>query len=354
MKDIFISPRSTIIEALKKLDQVATKVLLVVDENRKLLGTVTDGDIRRYILKIGKIEGKIEEVYFKNPIFIYENEIEKVKELMLNHSIELIPIVNNEKIVVSHKTWTDVFSDTFSKKKIKKDLKIPVVIMAGGKGTRLAPFTKILPKPLIPIGDKSIIEIIIDKFRVYGVNEFYISINHKSRIIKAYFEEIRPDYNVIFIEEEIPLGTVGALHKLNGIIQGNFFLTNCDIIIETGYKTILDYHIKKGNDITIVASIKNYIIPYGICEIQNGGKLVKIKEKPEYNFLVNTGMYILDSDILKYIPKNQFFNFDDLINKIINSHKIGIFPISENSWIDVGEWSEYKKTIDNFLKMEKL
>ena len=221
------------------------------------------------------------------------------------------------------------------------------VIMAGGKGTRLDPFTRILPKPLIPIGDKTILEIIIDKFMDYRVNHFYISVNHKAKIIKSYFEELDPDYDLTFLYEEKPLGTVGALKQLEGKIEGNIVLTNCDIIIDADYADILKNHRDNNNGITVVASLKHYNIPYGICEIENGGTLVCIKEKPEYDFLVNTGMYIIDSKLVKFIPENEFFHITHLIEAVQKQGtRIGVYPISENSWIDTGEWVEYKNAIE--------
>ena len=144
------------------------------------------------------------------------------------------------------------------------------------------------------------------------------------------------------------MGTVGSLKKLDGKLTKDIILTNCDIIIEADYSDLLNHHKEKCNDITIVASLKHYNIPYGICEIENGGQLVNIKEKPEYDLLVNTGMYILKPEVLKYIPSDEFFHITHLIEKIKITHKIGIYPISENSWIDTGEWVEYKKAIKQF------
>jgi NDP-sugar pyrophosphorylase family protein len=199
---------------------------------------------------------------------------------------------------------------------------------------------------LIPIGDRSVLEVIIDKFLQYRVEQFYLAVNHKAKIIKSYFEEIHPAYHLEFLEEEKPLGTVGALKKLEGRVSGEIFLTNCDIIIDADYADILHFHRKNNNDLTLVASMKNYHIPYGICNIEKDGVLVKMTEKPEYNFLVNTGMYIINSDILSFIPENEFFHITHLIEKVKDRKKIGVYPISENAWTDVGEWIEYKKAVE--------
>ena len=346
--NILINKSASVKEAMKQLDKTAEKILFVVEDNNKLIGSLTDGDIRRWILKDGDLQSEVEDVCFRGTYFVNSDfNLEQVKEEILKRKIVYIPIVNNEKEIIEFLIWDKLFDGKIIRK-AKKKLNAEVVIMAGGKGTRLDPFTKILPKPLIPIGDKSILEIIIEKFTEYQQKEFYISVNHKAKIIKSYFEDIQPDYKLNYIDEDKPLGTVGSLKKLDGKLTKDIILTNCDIIIEADYSDLLNHHKEKCNDITIVASLKHYNIPYGICEIENGGQLVNIKEKPEYDLLVNTGMYILKPEVLKYIPSDEFFHITHLIEKIKITHKIGIYPISENSWIDTGEWVEYKKAIKQF------
>lgn len=343
---ILISETASVKDAMRQLDKTAEKILFVVKDENILVGSLTDGDIRRWILKEGSINEKVGEVCFKGTFSVNVGyEPETVKKEILKLKIIYVPILDSNKRIIEFLIWDKLFEGKI-KRKPKEKLDVPVVIMAGGKGTRLDPFTRILPKPLIPIGDKSILEIIIDKFLDYQVNHFYISVNHKAKIIKSYFEELDPEYTLTFLYEDKPLGTVGALKQLEGKIQGDLILTNCDIIINANYADILKHHKENKNDITVVASLKHYNIPYGICEIENGGILSCIKEKPEYDFLVNTGMYIISSELLKYIPKDEFFHITDLIEKVKKSNKkIGVYPISENSWIDIGEWVEYKNAI---------
>ena len=348
MKNINIKPTATIKEAMEDLDKTAEKVLLVVDENQALIGALTDGDIRRYILKEQDLIGTIQSAYNPNPIFVFQEDFdpEKVKKVFTENKIDLIPILDQDRKVVDFITWEKVFGN--NRKSGDQKLDATVVIMAGGSGTRLEPFTKVLPKPLIPVGDKPVIDHIIDRFRAYGVCEFYLTIHHMSKILRAYFEEKTPDYSIGFAEEDEPRGTAGSLKLLADKLNKPFFVSNCDIIIEADYADIFRFHTKNGYDITLVASAKQYNVPYGICELNGSGSLERIQEKPEYSFLVNTGLYVLNPSVIDMIPDNGLFHITHLMDKVReNKGTIGVYPVSEKAWIDVGQWAEYR----NALKM---
>jgi dTDP-glucose pyrophosphorylase len=337
---------SRIRDALKQLEETERKTLFVVDGERRLVGTLTDGDIRRWILAEGSLDGAVEKICNTNPCVAHRGyDVEWVKKQMLDKRIASIPVLGSGREVVEVLFWNDLFGESVARKHASP-IELPVVIMAGGKGTRLDPFTKVLPKPLIPLGDKTVIEIIIDSFVQYGVEKFYISVNYKSRIIKSYFEELNPPYAIEYIHEERPLGTAGSLGFLRGKIETSLIVSNCDVIIRTDYRDIVEHHHSSRDDITLVASLKNYNIPYGVCELGNGGTLSRIREKPEYNFLVNTGMYVLRPAALELIPENEFFHITHLIERVqAAGGRIGIFPISDKSWIDTGEWIEYRNAL---------
>ena len=346
---LLIGPGIIVKQAMKQLEDTEKRTLFVVDENEKLVGSLVDGDIRRWILAEGNLQAPVEQVCNKNPFFVQSSyDLETLKRVMVERRIMCVPLLNHERRIVDLIFWEDVF-DAGAAEKPKRPIAVPVVIMAGGKGARLDPFTKVLPKPLIPLGEKTIIEIIIDLFLEHEVRFFYISLNYKAKIIKSYFEELKPSYSISYIEEDRPLGTAGSLKYLEGMFNTPFMVTNCDIIIKADYSEIVDFHNSNGNDVTIVASLRNYSIPYGICEIENGGLLTGITEKPEYNFLVNTGMYVLDPGTLKLVPGNEMFHITDLIEKVKQAGgRIGVFPISEDAWLDIGEWVEYKKALKKF------
>jgi dTDP-glucose pyrophosphorylase len=346
VKNLTIRPDATILKAMEELSRTAEKILFVVDYDQNFIGTITDGDIRRHILKEQGLSGTIENAYNTTPTYALQENctIENIKKVLIEGKLNLIPIIDTNRKIVDYVTWEKAFGDI--KKTESPKLNVPVVIMAGGSGTRLEPFTKILPKPLIPVGDKPVIEHIIDKFRNFGIGEFYLTVHHKSKIIRAYFEEKSPDYSIEFAEEDDPRGTAGSIKLLANRLDRTFFVSNCDIIIEADYADLYSFHIKNNYDITLVASAKQFNIPYGVCELNNSGSLKRIEEKPSHNYLVNTGLYVLNADIIAMIPDDGVFHITHLIEKILENHgTIGVYPVSEKAWIDVGQWAEYRKAL---------
>jgi len=335
-------------EAIKKIDEGGIGFIVCINQNDGVTGILTDGDFRRAILRGIDLQQQVCNIMNKNFYFLESDYVaEDVKKIFIDTVASHIPVLKDRKLIniIIKEEFFKINSEEVTK---KPQIKIPVVIMAGGKGTRLDPFTRILPKALIPIDDKAIIELIMDKFAEYGMTNFYISVNHKSKMIKAFFEDFHSNYNISFIEENIPLGTAGGLKYLKNRIDTPFFVSNCDIIIQCDYFEIYKFHKKANFDLTLVSSIQHHIVPYGVCKLEIDGSLKAIKEKPEYNFLVNTGMYILNPDILQFIPKNKSFDMTDLIKRLKEiKKKIGVYPISEKSWIDIGQWEEYRKAIKN-------
>jgi NDP-sugar pyrophosphorylase family protein len=262
----------------------------------------------------------------------------KAKEYMKNFSVEALPILDNDHNIVSVILWNDDEIEP------KRNLKVPIVIMAGGLGKRLYPYTKILPKPLIPIGEIPIVEHIINRFNRYGSNQFYLVVNHKKNMIKAYFNEIKKAYKVDYVDEDKPLGTGGGLSLLKGKIESTFILSNCDILIQEDYEKIYNFHKNENNLITMVCSLKNIQIPYGVIEISEKGEIESMKEKPELSFFTNTGMYIVEPNIIEELVEDKPIDFPDIIEQYrAKGEKIGIYPISENSWMDMGQIDEMEE-----------
>ena len=341
--DILIDKQSSIISALKQMDAVMHKLLIVTQESY-YYNLLSIGDIQRAIIKGVPLDHPVDTILRDTThVASVNDDFETVKEEMLRRKSEFTPIVDADKHIVDVVFWEDLFQTNPPKDYHK--LNLPVVIMAGGKGTRLRPLTNVLPKPLIPIGEQTMMEDIMDRFVECGCDHFYVSVNYKAEIIKRYFDNLgKSQYHISYFQEDKPLGTAGSLHLLKGSIDHTFFVSNCDIIIDEDYADILKYHRENHNEITAVAAIKNMAIPYGTFETKEDGLLSSIVEKPTYTFKINTGMYILEPHLIDEIPRDEFYHITFLIEKLMKEgRRVGVYPINEGSWIDVGNWDEYLK-----------
>lgn len=342
-----ISPSATIIEALKQMDTEHVKVLMVM-ENEQFNGIITIGDIQRAILRNIKTNVCIKYILDQNKQYASPNDsYESIKNKMISLRAEIMPVIDENGNLIKVYTWNDLFSEGCCFVSSPK-LDLPVVIMAGGKGTRLKPLTNIYPKPLIPIGEKTIVETIMDKFVSYECHDFYISVNYKAEVIKNYFDFLQnPQYKIQYFQEDKPMGTAGSLRLLKDKLHSTFFVSNCDILINENYADILKYHQSNQNELTVVAALKTYSIPYGTIITGENGLLESIEEKPSLTFKINTGLYILEPSILDEIP-DDFFHITHLMEKLKQEgRRVGVYPISQNDWMDMGDWNEYLKLVKN-------
>lgn len=338
IKKFFIDENKTIIQAMERLDEMAMKVLFIQREGY-LQASLTDGDIRRWILSGGDLNVAVKCAANYSPLYLIRETRENAIKFLKEHIIEAVPIVDEDLKIINVILWNE--------KEVcrqKEQIDLPVVMMAGGKGTRLYPYTKILPKPLIPIGELPIAERIIRQFREYGCRDYYLIVNHKKNMIKAYFNEIEKNYNVFYEDETEPLGTGGGLSLLKGKINTTFILTNCDILIKADMSKIYKYHKNHGNIVTMVCSLKNFQIPYGVVEIGEGGEIVKMEEKPQLSFFTNTGCYIAEPEVIEELEENKSIGFPDVVEKYKErGRKVGVYPIGESAWMDMGQMEELEK-----------
>ncbi|MBD5549009.1 MAG: NTP transferase domain-containing protein [Lachnospiraceae bacterium] len=338
MNEVCIEEDKSILEAMQQLDKSARKILFVHREG-KLLASLTDGDIRRWILKKGNLQTSIKYAANYAPRYLYEQQADQAVRVMNEHRIDAIPVVDRE-----HRIKKIVFAKDLIQEHKTFDKEISIVIMAGGLGTRLSPYTNILPKPLIPVGDYPIAEHIINCFCAYGCRQFYMIVNYKRNMIKAYFDEIDKEYQLDFITEEKALGTGGGISLLKGKIKDTFILTNCDILIEDDLTKAYEQHIESGNVITMVCSLKNFTIPYGVVNIGEDGRLASMQEKPNMSFFTNTGCYFVEPEVIEDLEYNEPVDFPAIIEKYMEAGKrIGIYPIGEEAWLDMGQFDELEK-----------
>lgn len=343
--NISIDANKTLLQGLKKMDQEGVKSLIVY-RNEVFLGLLTIGDIQRSIIRGIDLTSLIEDIIDTKKIYASEkDDLEVIKKKMYGLKAETMPVLSDEGELVNVYFWRDLFG--VKQNQLREKIDLPVVIMAGGQGTRLRPLTNVIPKPLIPLNEKTILEMILDQFMEIGCSSFYMSVNYKFEILKYYIDSLDKKYDIEFFKEDKPLGTIGSVSLLKNKIETPFFVSNCDIIIDQDYRDVYDYHIKNNNMITIVTAVKSYKIPYGVIESGENGSLISLSEKPDISYMINTGVYLLNPELINDIPENQFFHITQLIEKIRkNGGQIGCFPVSEKSWTDIGDWDEYLNYIN--------
>ena len=336
---------SSLVFALKQMDANKSKLLIVVDEHGFYSTLISIGDIQRAIINGVSLSSSIASISIdKKIVASVADSKESIITTMKRLRSEFMPVVDNDGAIKKILFWNDIFDQSVNTKSKKHDL--PVVIMAGGKGTRLRPLSNILPKPLTPIGEKTILEEIMARFRVAGSEKFYLSVNYKKEMIEYYLKSTGLENDIELFEEDSPLGTAGSLSLLKGKIAKTFYVTNCDILIDQDLSELYEYHSANKNEITLVSAIKHLSIPYGTITSGKDGLLDSMEEKPDLTFKVNAGVYILEPHLLNEIPENEFFHITELIHRIKERNgRVGVFPISEKSWLDIGEWPKYIKTV---------
>ena len=326
----------SVAQAMQKIDENTNGILFLIDEEERLVGCITDGDIRRFLLSGGKIESEVMLAANRHPKSAYT--VEQAKSLYHRKNFVVIPVLDTSGRIV------DLYSGTGNTEKKRTALHVPVVINAGGRGTRLDPFTRVLPKPLIPVGDLPIIEHIMKEYQSYRCNEFHVIVNYKKELMKAYFAENENHYDICWYDEEKPLGTGGGLSLLKGRLDSTFFFTNCDNLLTANYSRILEFHRENHNAITMICAYKNFSLPYGVVEMGVNGKIENMKEKPLMSFLTNTGIYVVEPEVLEDMEDGVSIGFPDVVEKQkAKGRRVAVFPVSESEWMDMGQLSELEK-----------
>lgn len=354
IKSLLISPQRTVKEAIQRLNDTGLKILFITDSREKLLGTLSDGDIRRGILAGLALTSPVELV-MKKKFFSLTAETpdlpQSARSIMQQHMIEQVPVVDKDGVILDVLLWIDFLGDRrHAPVKGASSKDNPVVIMAGGKGTRLDPFTRILPKPLIPLGDKTIIENIMDRFYENGFSRFILIVNYKKAMIKAYFGDRALPYSITFVEEEEFYGTAGGMSLIRDSLTETFIVTNCDTILEGSYIDLFQWHHDHGNVMTIIGSHKEITVPYGVL-CMNNSSLDRIDEKPKLDLFINTGTYIFEPAVFEFIKDRQHLDMDQLICEIKKQlgDRVGVYP-HWGGWFDIGQWEEYDRTLLHFKK----
>ena len=340
-KDICLKETSTIKEALDVIDNGAMQIALVVDEKNKLLGTLTDGDIRRGLLKNLSLEDSIETIIFKNPtVCSIEDSKDHILEIATEKKIHQMPIVDKNGILVDIKEVNKLFTPTLKTNS--------VVLMVGGLGTRLRPLTEHTPKPMLKVGEKPILETIILNFKKYGFTNILLSVSYKAEIIEDYFGDgSKFGVNIEYIYEEKRMGTAGALSLMTEKLNEPFFVMNGDLLTNLNFEYMMKFHLDNKSVATMGVREYDFQVPYGVVNV-DGHDILSIEEKPTQYFFVSGGVYILNSEVLRLIPNNEYYDVPTLFENLIAKKMKSIsFPI-RGYWMDIGRIEEFKKANDEY------
>ena len=366
-KELCIGRDATMLQAMEQMDRVRHKLLMVM-ECDAFVGLISIGAIQRALVKGASPKDSISGHLRDDVVLCSSSDSEeKIKSEMLRCRAEYMPIVEprntlntrNVDRVVDVVFWEDVFGEKIGLQSAAKHYDMPVVVMAGGEGTRLRPLTNILPKPLLPIGKKTIIETIMDRFVEIGSRRFFISLNYMADTIERYLTEHNDGrYEFTFFREDRPMGSGGSLSLIRDKIAEPFFVTNCDNILQQDLAEIVEVHRQNKNELTVVAAVKSMKLPYGNLVVEgddsrvehvervDGERVVRVEEKPEFLFRVNTGVYVMEPELLKEVPDGRYFPITDLMNIVIKrGGRVGCFPITDGSWCDIGNWEDYTKAL---------
>lgn len=343
-RNILLKPTSTIKEALKIIDSGAMQIALVVDKDENLIGTLSDGDIRRGLLNNLKLSNTIETIIFKTPtVCNIEDTKEKILEIAISKKIYQIPIVDKNGKLVGIENVDELLK---TKEKSNK-----VVLMVGGLGTRLRPLTENMPKPMLKVGNKPILETIILNFKKYGFSNIVLCVSYKSHIIEEYFQDgSRFGVNIEYVHENKRMGTAGALSLIGKKLNEAFFVMNGDLLTNVNFEHMMEYHLSNKSMATMGVREYDFQVPYGVVNV-DGANILSIKEKPVHNFFVSGGVYILNNKVLDFIPNDEFYDMPTLFGTIIKNNMKSIsFPIREY-WLDIGRIEEFEKANAEYHKV---
>ena len=333
-KSILVREENTLLETMRIIDKSSLQFAVVVNSDGMLLGTVTDGDIRRSILRGDSLNVNITRVMNPSPITALAGQSRnKYFRIMKTKKLKQLPIVDKNNRIM------DIL---FLDKAVSNNDNL-VVLMVGGLGTRLRPLTNDIPKPMLQVGGKPILETIIEGFKQYGFTNFILSVNYKKEVIQNYFQNGQAfDVNISYIEESKRMGTAGALSLLPTKPLKPFFVMNGDLLTQVNFEQLMHYHMDNHSLATMCVREYEYQIPYGVIET-DGVNLVSIKEKPVHKSFVNAGIYVLSPEVLDYIPKNQFYDMPELFQKLLGEEKkTTVFPIREY-WLDIGRMDDFER-----------
>lgn len=344
ISDIKITPSVTIREALRIIDNGAMRIAIVVDGDGKLIGTLTDGDIRRGLLRGMELDSQVGDIYNSHPVSVrISDPKEKIIELALSRRVYQIPVLDDDGRVIRLAEIDQLISQERHSN--------TVILMAGGLGSRLRPLTDKTPKPMLPVGGKPILETVINRFKKQGYNRFIIALNYKGDMIRSYFGNgLTLGVDITYLEENQRMGTAGALGLLDRDPDESFFVMNADILTLVDFESLMDFHLRNASDATMCIREYGMEVPYGVVRL-NKDNIVSIEEKPIQQFYVNAGIYVLTPNILNLIPRGEPMDMTGLFEKAVERGMTTLsFPIRE-FWMDIGKPEDYERANMDYKRL---
>lgn len=346
INNILLKKDYTIQDALEIIDTGKMKIALVVDDDEKLIGTVTDGDIRRGLLNKCSLKDSVEKIIFKSPtVCKMDDSKEKILNLAIKRKLYQIPIVDDDNKLIGIEEIDELLKEKTNTNK--------VVLMVGGLGTRLMPLTEKIPKPMLKVGNRPILETIINGFKKYGYINFILCVRYKSDIIENYFEDgSKFGVNIEYVFENERMGTAGALSLLKNKIDEPFFVMNGDLLTNVNFEHMMHYHMINDSVGTMAVRDYEYQVPYGVVNLNND-KIISIDEKPIKTYFVSAGIYILNKDVLSLIPEKQFFDMPSLFELMIEKRMNCVSFYIREYWLDIGQIEDFKRAQNEFINIYK-
>lgn len=344
LKDITVKSTITIREALLVIDKGSKQIALIVDESDRLIGTLNDGDIRRGLIKGCNLSDSIEKIYFKNPTIANINDSrDAILRTMTTKKILQIPLVDNNGVLVGLKNLDELVN--------RKNKSNKVILMVGGLGTRLRPLTDDTPKPMLQVGNKPILQTIVEKFAEYGYCNIIMCVNYKSQIIQNYFGDGSMfGVNISYILEEQRMGTAGALSLLPEIPSEPFFVMNGDLLTNVNFEHLHDYHLANHAQATMCVREYDFQVPYGVVNIEEN-KILSIVEKPLHKFFVSAGIYMFDPKVIQNIPNGKFYDMPALFELLISRREPVLSFALHEYWLDIGRINDYEQANNEYDKI---
>ena len=331
-EDFLVAPGTRLREAREAIDRYGLRIVFIANEHSELVGSLSDGDVRRFLLRGGTLDAQVQEAMNPQPVSCSVRETtEDLNEMLRKRSFTAIPIVDDKRIMRIYYRHPVI-------EKPSESLDVPVVIQAGGKGTRLKPYTDVLPKPLIPVAGKTITEHIMDRCIREGCSDFHMIVNYRKEFIRAYFNDPEKLYDVHFIEEETFAGTGGGLRLALPYVDERFFLHNCDVLLDVNFRDFLEFHETGGYVLSMVGCVMSMHLPYGTIESDDSGTVTHLLEKPSVPFVANTGLYLVERRFMDYLGEDEFVHITEGIERAMAAgEKVGVYEVPDDAWLDMGQ-----------------